>query len=452
MKSNIFKKIIILTYLVIFLFGLFIPFNQSFAQTKPLFISTGDGDFSSGKTITITAYNDSKFSLQTVSFKSTPESGTFTPSSCETNGKSSQEAYFYCSVTFTSKGGTFKISATTGTVVSNEITITNGTYVPACTPPQTSVAGVCTDPPPPPPVNTETTYTPLAGLPGLPADKAFQTDPGCQRDTNGNIIPGSCTNPCPFGNYLNIIIKLVIGIAAVLAMVMIVMGGIEYMTSELVSGKEAGKETITHAILGLLIALGAFLILNTINPQLLNACLDKLPIATIEIGGDTDMPTVFNKNSLPSGIVCSGNKSNIPNIVKSFSGKMTYEMGAKGNAGPNNTIKLDCSGFVNYVLDCANSNFVSGGTASIFSNAEKVTSISGNKVNNKDLQIGDLVGWRAGDLTTDKYGHVMIYVGNGNVEVADSNGGGGKHPVGGALGIFNISKYQNSIKFIRRIP
>ena len=58
------------------------------------------------------------------------------------------------------------------------------------------------------------------------------------------------------------------------------------MTSEVISGKEAGKETITHAILGLLLALGAFLILNTINPKLLSACLDKLPMATITISPD----------------------------------------------------------------------------------------------------------------------------------------------------------------------
>lgn len=69
--------------------------------------------------------------------------------------------------------------------------------------------------------------------------------------------------------YLNLMIKIFIGICAVLAVVMIVMGGLEYMTSELVHSKEAGKDRIMHAILGLLIALGAFALLNTINPDLL---------------------------------------------------------------------------------------------------------------------------------------------------------------------------------------
>lgn len=82
---------------------------------------------------------------------------------------------------------------------------------------------------------------------------------------------------CPFGRYINLMITVFLGIAAVLAMLMIIMGGLEYMTSELVSSKEAGRAKITHAVLGLLLALAAYLILNTINPSLLNLCLDIKP-------------------------------------------------------------------------------------------------------------------------------------------------------------------------------
>ncbi|OGI63202.1 hypothetical protein A2818_00125 [Candidatus Nomurabacteria bacterium RIFCSPHIGHO2_01_FULL_40_12] len=76
--------------------------------------------------------------------------------------------------------------------------------------------------------------------------------------------------PFALSTYLNLMIKIILGLAAVLAMVMIVIGGMEYMTSELVSSKEAGKERIRGALLGLLIALGAYALLNTINPDLLN--------------------------------------------------------------------------------------------------------------------------------------------------------------------------------------
>jgi type IV secretory pathway VirB2 component (pilin) len=140
---------------------------------------------------------------------------------------------------------------------------------------------------------TDTTYTPLVSLPGisgLEKGVPFETDP--------------IKNPCPFGKYLNIIIKLFFGIAGVLAVVMIVMGGIQYMTSELISSKEEGKNTIVHAILGLLLALGAWLILNAINPDLLNVCLNNLPKATIVIEDEvetTDMAEVQQAQNIPSG-------------------------------------------------------------------------------------------------------------------------------------------------------
>jgi len=83
------------------------------------------------------------------------------------------------------------------------------------------------------------------------------------------------------GKYINTIITLVIGLSGVLAVLMIIRGGIEYMTSELPGVKGEGKSRITNALLGLLIALGAWLILNTINPEILETEVD-IPQATIE--------------------------------------------------------------------------------------------------------------------------------------------------------------------------
>ncbi len=100
-------------------------------------------------------------------------------------------------------------------------------------------------------------YTLLAPLPQLPATL----------DVTGTTA---------LGNYLNIMIKIFIGICAVLAVIMILMGGIEYMSSELISSKEHGKESIRNAIFGLILALGAWLLLNTINPNLLKTDFSSL--------------------------------------------------------------------------------------------------------------------------------------------------------------------------------
>jgi hypothetical protein len=90
------------------------------------------------------------------------------------------------------------------------------------------------------------------------------------------------------GSYLNLMVTLFIGICAVLAVIMIVLGGIEYMTTELISSKEAGKDRIVHAILGLLLALGAYLILYTINPEILKTDLSSLQDVTITVMDDSE--------------------------------------------------------------------------------------------------------------------------------------------------------------------
>ncbi len=91
-------------------------------------------------------------------------------------------------------------------------------------------------------------------------------------------------------SYINMVIKLFIGICAVLAVVMIVLGGLEYMTSELIHNKEEGKQRITNAIFGLVLAMGAWTLLYTINPKLLDIDLSKLKPAVVVVNQDNDVP------------------------------------------------------------------------------------------------------------------------------------------------------------------
>lgn len=70
------------------------------------------------------------------------------------------------------------------------------------------------------------------------------------------------------GGFLRSLFTLLIVIAGILAFIMIVIGAITYATADAISGKSSGKEMIQDAILGLVLALGAWIILNTINPNL----------------------------------------------------------------------------------------------------------------------------------------------------------------------------------------
>ncbi len=92
-------------------------------------------------------------------------------------------------------------------------------------------------------------YIPLSPIPGT-------TQEGSNSSTNLTV-------------YLIGMFKLLIGVAGALAVVMIVVGGIQYMSTDAVYGKSEGKARINQAIAGLLLALVAWLILYTINPDLL---------------------------------------------------------------------------------------------------------------------------------------------------------------------------------------
>jgi hypothetical protein len=63
--------------------------------------------------------------------------------------------------------------------------------------------------------------------------------------------------------------NLLIGVSALLAIVMIVVGGVTYMTTDVFSQKSSGRETITHALQGLLLVISSYMILYTVNPDLL---------------------------------------------------------------------------------------------------------------------------------------------------------------------------------------
>ena len=85
--------------------------------------------------------------------------------------------------------------------------------------------------------------------------------------------PNSSPAGTQIGPYLEGMYEIGISIAAALAVIMIIIGGIQYMSSDAIGGKEDGKNRITSALWGLLLALASYLILYTINPDLLSTNL-----------------------------------------------------------------------------------------------------------------------------------------------------------------------------------
>jgi len=90
-------------------------------------------------------------------------------------------------------------------------------------------------------------------------------------DEKGKVTPG-------LGPYLEGMFKIGIGVAGVLAVIMITIGGVQYMTTEAVPGKDEGKKRINQALFGLVLALSSYLLLSEIDSTLIETSLTLKPV------------------------------------------------------------------------------------------------------------------------------------------------------------------------------
>lgn len=70
--------------------------------------------------------------------------------------------------------------------------------------------------------------------------------------------------------YFNNLFELALIVGAILAVLIIATAGLQYMTTDAVTGKMTSRERIQRAILGLLMLLGVWLFFEQINPNILN--------------------------------------------------------------------------------------------------------------------------------------------------------------------------------------
>ena len=104
-------------------------------------------------------------------------------------------------------------------------------------------------------------FTALAPIPGLTDQSAT-----------------SVVNSATLAAFFNNLYKYLIGIAAALAVIEIIWGGLEYSTQDSVSKQSNGRERITQAIFGLILVLSPVLVFSIINPSILNLSINLSPI------------------------------------------------------------------------------------------------------------------------------------------------------------------------------
>ena len=122
-------------------------------------------------------------------------------------------------------------------------------------------------------------FIPLAGIPGLTQN-----------------VPVSSAGLATFFNNLY---KYLIGLAAILAVIEIIWGGIEYSTQDSISKKSDGKKRITQAILGLVLVLSPVIVFSIINPSILNLSLNLPPIKPVGQATSTPSGTAATQQTAP---------------------------------------------------------------------------------------------------------------------------------------------------------
>ncbi len=260
--------------------------------------------------------------------------------------------------------------------------------------------------------------------------------------------------------------------------------------------KSKATKMMSDAVIGLILTLTSGLMLQVINPNLVNVSGIFNPLKKIEkieikpsadsvpsvdgfVGApyiDTNPTNMIKTEDLliSKNIQCKpyGNLSNIESVAKSFSANMSYREGSRNGIGsdvnfgqcPSNRVCYDGLGYVKQVLYCSgfsvDNNTIPATIAyaptiqDLFNNgnAQRINITdgckAGNVVNNIKLVPGDVLGWYSSDVG----GHAVLYVGNGLYVYSYLTSG----PTDNSFGIYsdmdvqeygrNICGYWNKLK------
>lgn len=151
-------------------------------------------------------------------------------------------------------------------------------------------------------------YVPLAPLPGTTKDQ-------CSGSGNAlDMLSGSNDCTTNFATYLPGAFNFIVGLSAVLAFVVLTYGGVLYMTSDAINNKKEGRKYIENALWGLGLVLASYVILYTINPQILSF---KLKLVQPE----TSTISVVDLNGIISNVPMASSNLNGYNIAKYDAGE-----------------------------------------------------------------------------------------------------------------------------------
>ncbi len=146
----------------------------------------------------------------------------------------------------------------------------------------------------PDPDHQPSCVAPPAAAPAAPTAPA-SNNVNAPDSAGRNAVPLTLSQPIDgvtvvsdLGNYIAVIYKYAIGLAATAAVIMIVYGGFRYLLGSAMSEVGEGKQIIQDALIGLLLVLGSYMILSTVNPNTLSLKLPNIqPVTPKTVPGAT---------------------------------------------------------------------------------------------------------------------------------------------------------------------
>ncbi|HTH93565.1 MAG TPA: M15 family metallopeptidase [Candidatus Paceibacterota bacterium] len=141
-------------------------------------------------------------------------------------------------------------------------------------------------------------YTLLTPLPGL---TSVPSAADCAAEQAAATAKGQNPPLCSVNDLLNYALKLLIGICGVVLVLRLMFEGYQYMVTDVPFLKASSKAGFFTALTGLLLALSSYVILNTINPKLVDETVNIQQLAIGVTALDVDSVPQTQNASAPTG-------------------------------------------------------------------------------------------------------------------------------------------------------
>lgn len=186
----------------------------------------------------------------------------------------------------------------------------------------------------------------------LPANAAINFSFPCP--PSGMGLGGCVESETSIPNYILRFYQFGVGIAGILAVGMIVVGAITISLSGAIDKQKEGKDMIKNAIWGVVLLLGSYLILNTVNPELTKLkepALPKLEPCVYANGIPTNEPCIpkpYQFESLPFETEPEiSTSTDVANFCKQVA--PTRNDCAYGTCHVSGETIIGCDGFVGFI-------------------------------------------------------------------------------------------------------